>query len=414
MNMASNYQEDSDEGSYQQSSESLPEFGDSHTDSEAASDSGSDSEEDALTSSKRNVCMHYNRGHCRFGDKCRNEHICKDFLKGSCKFGAGCRLNHNSQSSSSGQGRRRSRPSSAASGNHFEWQLFNGQQWGYILNDFVIEAHYCQPGANGITINLSIGPAYIDFDEMTVDGPLVNLSVRRNMLLSPPNQKELIGWYYKDNHQWCEYGSQGSGGRSSSIRSDFIEQQYNRNPRGSVQFTVGSTTYKLDFTAMTQTNLSTYMLRKVRRRTKFNEVVTDNSSNQNSLPTLASPSANPSNSSSHYIWEFMGDEGIWTEYQKPVSSSVYTQPTNTVKTSPRISSQARWQFKDMDGQWKDYIKGGSWGCCSVSCQDIEAQYQQDSTGIMRFRADIFSYELDFSDMTQTNLSTNATRSVRRL
>lgn len=52
-----------------------------------------------------------------------------------------------------------------------------------------------------------------------------------------------------------------------------------------------------------------------------------------SLPLLASPSANPSNSSSHYIWEFMGDEGIWTEYQKPVSSSVCTQPNNTVKTS---------------------------------------------------------------------------------
>uniref|UniRef100_A0A8C2BIP8 WWE domain-containing protein n=1 Tax=Cyprinus carpio TaxID=7962 RepID=A0A8C2BIP8_CYPCA len=344
-----------------------------------------------------------------------------------------------------------------ASGNHFEWQLFNGQQWGSILNDFVIEAHYCQPGANGITINLSMGPVYIDFDEMTVDGAVVNLGVRRNTLLSP-NQKEVMGWYYKDNHRWCEYGSHGSGRRSSSVRSDFIEQQYNRNPRGSVQFTVGSMTYKVDFTAMTQTNLSTYMLRKVRRRPKFNEVVTTNSSNQNSLPLLASPSANPSNSSSHYIWEFMGDEGIWAEYQKPgcsldsaeierlyqlnpqsqVSFTVrrfsYTldfsgmyqvnnkygtrrairrtaseiQPTNST------SSQARWQFKDMDGQWNDYIKGGSWGCCSVSSQDIEAQYQQDSSGIMSFRAGRFSYELDFSDMTQTNLSTNTTRSVRRL
>lgn len=50
-----------------------------------------------------------------------------------------------------------------------------------------------------------------------------------------------------------------------------------------------------------------------------------------SFHTLAPPSANPSNSSSHCIWEFMGDEGIWTEYQKPVSSSIYTQPNNIVK-----------------------------------------------------------------------------------
>ncbi len=40
--------------------------------------------------------------------------------------------------------------------------------------------------------------------------------------------------------------------------------------------------------AMTQTNLSTYMLRKVRRRPKFNEVVTDNSSNQNRYRFISS------------------------------------------------------------------------------------------------------------------------------
>ncbi|XP_050964576.1 protein mono-ADP-ribosyltransferase PARP12 [Labeo rohita] len=344
-----------------------------------------------------------------------------------------------------------------ASGNHFEWQLFNGQQWGSILNDFVIEVHYCQAGAKGITIHLNKGPVYIDFDDMTVTGPLANgYSIRRNTLLSH-NQKEVIGWYYKDNYRWCEYGSQGSGGMSSSITSDFIEQQYNINPRGSVQFTVGNMTYKVDFSAMTQTNLSTYMLRKVRRRPKFKEVVTDNSITQNSLPVVASPSANPTNYSSQTIWEFMGDEGIWTEYQKPgcsldsaeierlyqlnpqcqVSFTVrrfsYTlyfsgmyQVNNKYGTKRSVRripsgqqtnstlSQVRWQFMDMDGQWTDYIKGGTRGCCSVSSQDIEAEYQQDSTGMMRFRAGRFSYELDFSDMSQTNLSTNTRRSVRRL
>lgn len=342
-----------------------------------------------------------------------------------------------------------------ASGNQFEWQLFNGREWVSILNDFVIEAHYCQPGANGITINLDMGPAYIDFDEMTVDS-LDYFSIRRNTLLSY-NQKEVMGWYYKDNHRWCEYGSQGSDGRSSLIKSDFIEQKYNSNPRGSVQFAVGTMSYKVDFTAMSQTNLSTHMSRKVRRRPKFNEVVTD-SSIQNRSPTLVSPSANPTNSSSQHIWEFMGDEGIWTEYQKPECSLDSAEIERLYQLNPqcqvsftarrfsytlyfsgmyqlnnkygtkravrRIASgiqqtnsalpPAHWQFMDMDGQWKDYKKGGSRGHCSVSSQDIEAQYQQDSTGTLRFRAGRFNYELDFSDMTQTNLSTNTSRSVRRL
>ncbi|CAM4566999.1 unnamed protein product [Leuciscus chuanchicus] len=290
-----------------------------------------------------------------------------------------------------------------ATGNHFEWQLFNGTEWASIANDFVIEAHYCQPGANGITIYFNIGAVNIDFDEMTVSGPLRNLSIRRNTLLSP-NQKQEVGWYYKDNHRWCEYGSQGFGGRASSIGSDFIEQQYNSNPSGSVQFIVGSMTYNVDFTAMTQTNLSTNISRKVRRRPKFNAIVTCNSSNQNSSQILesplANPWANPTNSSSRYIWEFMGDEGIWTEYQKPgcsldsaeierlyqlnpqcqvsftarrFSYSLYfggmyqvnnkygtkravRRITGGIQQTDSTLSQARWQFKDMDGNWKDFSK----------------------------------------------------------
>ncbi|XP_067283293.1 zinc finger CCCH-type antiviral protein 1 isoform X2 [Pseudorasbora parva] len=342
-----------------------------------------------------------------------------------------------------------------ATGNHFEWQLFDGQQWTSITNDFVIETHYCQPGANGITINLNMGTLNIDFDEMTVDGPCY-INIRRNTLLSP-NQKQEVGWYYKDNHRWCEYGAQGFGGRTSSIGSNFIEQQYNSNPSGSVQFTAGNMTYKVDFNGMIQTNLSTHMSRKVRRRPKFNAIVTCNNSYQNSLPVLTSPSANPTNSSSQHIWEFMGDEGIWTEYQKPVCSLDSTEIERLYQLNPQCQvsftvgrfsytlyfggmyqvnnkygtkravrrtggiqqinsalSQARWQFKDMDGKWKDYNKGGSRGHCSVSSQDIEAQYQQDSTGTMSFRTGRFTYELDFSDMTQTNQSTTTRRPVRRL
>lgn len=48
---------------------------------------------------------------------------------------------------------------------------------------------------------------YIDFDAMTLRGPSADLAVRRLSSLSY-NQIEDVGWYYKDNSYWCEYGVQ--------------------------------------------------------------------------------------------------------------------------------------------------------------------------------------------------------------
>lgn len=45
----------------------------------------------------------------------------------------------------------------------------------------------------------------IDFDDMTISGPFANLAVRR-LSFMPENQTEDIGWYYRDNSHWCEYG----------------------------------------------------------------------------------------------------------------------------------------------------------------------------------------------------------------
>ncbi|XP_016418770.1 poly [ADP-ribose] polymerase 12-like isoform X3 [Sinocyclocheilus rhinocerous] len=267
MNMASNYQEDSDEGSNQQSSESCAEFNDSDTDSEAARDSGSESEEDAQTSSKRNVCMNYNRGHCRYGDKCRNEHICNDFLKDSCKFGAGCRLNHNVQSSSSRQGGRRSRPSSAEIETDeefdgpYKWQLNIGKGWKNISNDHILEAQYSLPNIKGIKIyNTQAGVISIDFTKMRVLQK-TNIKVRR---MSAKDTEWL--WYYRGDHCWYQYGEKG---KASPIQSSKLEKKYQNNRRGSVKFTVDSTQYEISFKEMRQRNLSTGRKRRVRRRPKY-------------------------------------------------------------------------------------------------------------------------------------------------
>lgn len=345
-----------------------------------------------------------------------------------------------------------------ASGKHYEWQLCSGQQWSPIANDHVIECNYCQPGARGITINTHMGSLYIDFDAMTLRGPSADLAVRRLSSLSY-NQIEDVGWYYKDNSYWCEYGVQGSSHSTSLISSRDLEQQYTSNPTCSFQFKAGKYSYVVNFSDMMQMNLSTHKQRKVRRRPKFTSV-------NNSLNTfepftstmIPFPSATPSvNPSTAVTWQFMGDEGIWTEYQKPRSSLnsmdierqyqsnpqsqlvfnagyySYTlffngmyQINNTFKTkrairrisaNENISStlcQARWQFKDIKGRWADFIKGEGRGECTVSSQDIEMQYQQNREGVISYSTGQFYYRLNFSEMIQTNLSTGTRRPVRRV
>ncbi|KAI5099285.1 hypothetical protein C0J45_11424, partial [Silurus meridionalis] len=54
------------------------------------------------------------------------------------------------------------------------------------------------------------------------------------------------------------------------------------------------------------------------------------------------------------------------------------------------------------------------GKCTISSQQIEMQYQQNRAGTIRFSSDKFNYQINFSDMTQTNLSTLTRRAVRRV
>ena len=57
---------------------------------------------------------------------------------------------------------------SAADEKHYEWQLLVAQQWLRIDNDFVIETHYCQPGAKGMTINTIHGSVLVTFTYLFV------------------------------------------------------------------------------------------------------------------------------------------------------------------------------------------------------------------------------------------------------
>ncbi|KAA8580230.1 hypothetical protein FQN60_005765 [Etheostoma spectabile] len=69
--------------------------------------------------------------------------------------------------------------------------------------------------------------------------------------------------------QWEFQGDSGAWHRGTStecsVTSDDIERKYTQNPQDSITFKVKGHSYKLDFGAMTQTNLKTKRLRKIRR-----------------------------------------------------------------------------------------------------------------------------------------------------
>lgn len=332
-------------------------------------------------------------------------------------------------------------------GKYYEWQLSVGHRWLKIDNDHVIETHYCHAGAKAISINTRHGKVFIDFDMLQANNP--GLKVQRLSFL-PQGQTEDIGWYFRDDQLWREYGSAGSGMLSSSISSRDVEQQFTQNPQGSFTFTVGHTSYSLNFSTMIQSNHITGLQRKVRRRPKLTP-------NARALSSTLTPPA-PSSSQIGvvaYRWEFMGDREQWTEYQAHVCSfdsaaierhfqlnqqgklhfrinrysytldfssmhqvnndigtrrAVRRTPTHGIQLNSSSGTQAQWQFLDVNGAWTDYSKRK----CSISSQEIEFQYQLNPSGTMKFSTSSFSYELSFSAMTQRNLSTGTTRAVRRL
>ncbi|XP_038150155.1 zinc finger CCCH-type antiviral protein 1-like isoform X2 [Cyprinodon tularosa] len=242
-------------------------------------------------------------------------------------------------------------PCFSVSGNNYLWQLMVGGQWLKIENDHVIETHYCQPGAKGITINTSIGAA---------------LKVRR-LSFVPQGQAEDIAWYYRDDDLWCEYGSQSSNMSSTSIHSKDIEMHFSQNPRGTIQFTIGLTTYSLDFYTMTQINLATGSCRDVRRRPKF---------------TL---------------------------------NDVGAVQLGSALQMLSLGSQPQWQFEGHSGAWYKFKhRYGTLTECSLNSNEIERKYQQNPTDCITFTVNGYPYKLDFASMIQINQTTNYTRRIRRM
>ncbi|XP_068215066.1 myb-like protein X [Palaemon carinicauda] len=173
---------------------------------------------------------------------------------------------------------------------HFHWQVkLKGNTWINLRNNQVeaLEKSYCEPAQDGV----SVPPV----DRTNCPKEMLNLFGRDNwqahftaMVLRNTKSQTLdlrricsenvngnvkcakYLWYFLDqNNVWIQYGNVDTTNRgflTSDVTSEDIENQYLRNPNASITFKNSMFTYLLDFKLMTQTNTSTKVTRKVRRR----------------------------------------------------------------------------------------------------------------------------------------------------
>ncbi|XP_043564693.1 uncharacterized protein si:ch211-244b2.4 [Chiloscyllium plagiosum] len=309
-------------------------------------------------------CKYYNKGYCK-NRNCMYLHVCKYHFDGNCKFGKNCRLSHrmrsDSESSSSSDEDTPTRGRRQLTEKHYQWQIRDSKGWNDIKHDHVIEAQYSMPGTKGMKLyHTKCGMISIDFNKMRVHGK--DLKVRRKTLENSPVKDEWL-WYYHCKHNWKLFSDKNN-------KSADIECQYQQNLQNSIQITSNQRLYKIIFREMIQVSLVTGSKRRLKRRPKLQKTRGANSSLSDSMDDL-----NISGQRKQYIWQFSGNHGNWFDYK---------------------------------------MRRGTDTECSVSSKEIELEYLQNQQGGMIFYMNNSKYKLDFSAMTQSNLSTGATRSIRRV
>ncbi|XP_041072218.1 uncharacterized protein si:ch211-244b2.3 isoform X1 [Carcharodon carcharias] len=338
----------------------------------------------------------------------------------------------------------------------FQWQIHDGNQWLDVAHDEIIEAQYTLPTAEGIHLHTARHRTIcLNFDKMEIVGS----SFKLQRLTFPQAQpKNDYIWYFLDDCSWREYGVQGTSGRTAGIKSSDIEYQFQAAPQNVYKFQVGNSSYTINFQAMIQTNVRTGMTRKVRRRSRF----TPASQNENSISDTVAHLNLPTPPAC-CTWQFQADDDQWLEYRRwgeggavcsvnsqDIEQSYQLNPQGSLqftagrfkytldfsamrqtnlsigtkravkrlvtpslwRASGSATSKGLWQFMDDDGLWKEYSQPGVRK--SIPSQDIERTYQMNPQGSMKLTTGLFMYSLDFSAMTQTNLTTWKVRQVRRL
>ncbi|RXG72295.1 Poly [ADP-ribose] polymerase 12 [Armadillidium vulgare] len=182
---------------------------------------------------------------------------------------------------------------------HFYWQikasLGKKDVWVNLTEEQVLalEKAFCDPCTSKVDVPI-LNPLAIrvsekglliilkgrskweaNFDTMKINlvGKSDTLDLRR--VCTDKTAKEtpepcVFKWYFIDKHgKWIEYGNIDSTGEEKlkcNIDSDFIENEYVKNPLGTITFKSQAFSYILDLATMTQKNQGTNVVRAVRRR----------------------------------------------------------------------------------------------------------------------------------------------------
>ncbi|XP_013924707.1 PREDICTED: poly [ADP-ribose] polymerase 12-like [Thamnophis sirtalis] len=162
----------------------------------------------------------------------------------------------------------------------YRWQIRTSNGWKDLPRREEIEQAYCDPN---ITRFPDLG---LDFTTLTsATSPIRRLSTPSSVTKEPKFVMTTMWlWYWKsDQGQWFEYGKQAIPALKSilkkpeknnqiqpaTVTSEDLENLYQADPTGNVQFEAGSQQYVLSFKYMTQTNENYSTQREVRRRPKF-------------------------------------------------------------------------------------------------------------------------------------------------
>lgn len=264
----------------------------------------------------------------------------------------------------------------------FHWQVEKDNKWYNfrIFQSKALESAYRDVSQNSITLpNIDVSKLVFDdknileilgpntwkanFREMCIGDPAgKQLNIRRvstpSSALSTLPQATVYEWYFEDEQgKWICYGDVNSSGKQDfvcNITSEDIEKQYVMNSSTTFVITNSHFKYKIDFAAMTQTNLSTAKVREIRRRpTRL--------AYQKTGATTAAPAAASSDDSSlpgHWkpmksqqMYELVTLDANSIEFQDVCKSIKLMIPTAKISEVRRLQNVYLWrlfQYKKAD------------------------------------------------------------------
>ncbi|KAK4321751.1 hypothetical protein Pmani_007489 [Petrolisthes manimaculis] len=256
----------------------------------------------------------------------------------------------------------------------FHWQCEKKKKW-YNLRIYqskCIETAYREVAKEGVTIPpldarkieshnqkildlLGTNSWKADFQRMNMRNPSGSeLKIRRistaSSVVSSLPQATVYNWYFGDeNDSWIPYGQVDSLGKQQyvcNITSADIEKQFLKDSTQPMIISNAQYNYQLDFQQMTQTNLTTHKMRKVRRRpAMLSYQKTGMDRNDDKLPKHWRPMQADQ---THVLIEL--DKGT-QEYQDVVGRVRLTLPRVTIFSVKRLQNQYLWrlmQYKKAD------------------------------------------------------------------